>query len=348
MTTFRLIRRCVLVAAAAALSSGAFGVPTAGGAGARVSPTVPPPPPAGCAAPYPATFAAVTYPVAEPVVLPWAGGTALDRPAVAFDTDGDGTADTITDLPDGAFRVVRASGSLELPPNTMFANRDDAMDVDGDGASDLVVVADPAGATPGTYLVPGSTPDGQVDLASEAVRLPDHLANARAIGHQDEDGADDVAANTAIDGRGSTGVYSGADLAAPGPGGTADPDPLATFPGPVLGLAAFDPDRPTLITASGRPDGGGATIVVQGDPVTSLTLAGSRVALAGIDPETTEAAAVADGEAVWVVLSHLDRSGSQVWGWNLSDLCDAPAVTGAEPMPAPGATPVAGAATYTG
>ncbi|MCU1497941.1 MAG: hypothetical protein JWM47_1894 [Acidimicrobiales bacterium] len=346
MTKRRIVRHCALVAASAALSGGIVAVLSPGGVGAQSAPPPTQPPlPSGCAAPYRASFAAVTYPVAAPVVLPWAGGTVLDHQAGALDTDGDGTADTVTDLADNAFRVTRASGSLELPAKTFLANRDDAVDLDGDGRSDLVVAADPAGPTPGTYLVPGATADGPVDLATEAIRLPDHLGNVRGIGDQDGDGSDDVAANTAIDGRGDTDVFSGAELAAPGPGGTADPDPLATYPGPLVGLAAFDADRPTLITSAGAS---GATIVLQGDPAVELSVR-SDPSLPGIDPESTNATAVADGDDLWIVLSHLDRSGSQVWGWNLVDLCAGPASAPAPiTPPAAPAAPLAGSADYTG
>ena len=294
-----------------------------------------------CAQPYPATFAAVTYP-APPEPVPWEGGRELDHVPGIVDTDGDGTADTITDLPENAVRITRSSGSFTFPAHTFVTSRFDPADLDGDGRTDLVASIPVAGGN-AVFVVPGTVADGPLDPAAEAVRVPDPVAGARPVGDQDGDGVVDVATSSEADGSGDTLLFSGVALTAPGPGGTADEEPLRRLDGVLVGRIPFAAGPPTLVTASGDE------LVVHDEPAVRLTVAGSGIELPYPTAGTTSAKGVVDGDATWLVLGYGDRSGNKVWAWNLTDPCGSAAGSPpTAPGSAPAATPVDGAASYTG
>lgn len=324
------------------------------GAGGQVAPTVPVPATA-CAQPYPATFAARTYPAAEPVVLPWADGTRLGTVPAPIDTDGDGTADTLVDLTGGGFTITRASGTLAFPASASLANRFDPADLDGDGGTDLIVSY--TGAGQATYVVPGATADGSIDAAeagSVGIGVPLPVTAGRAVGDQDGDGITDLAVNLAVDGTGPTELHGGADLTAPGPGGTYSGDPIERLDGALVGIVPAGGSAPLLITSPDVATGGPAVrFDVRSAPATALTTSGTELSLP---------ARFADGNAVigveapdghlWLVLEHIDRGGAVAFGWDLADPCRARPVPPEERPPAPvradPAVPVAATADYTG
>ncbi|HXH58648.1 hypothetical protein [Iamia sp.] len=348
-----------LLAVLVAVAGAVVAVP-GGGASGQSAPggVAQPPPPTGCSAPYEPIFASLVASEPEPEGDP-VRGEALEVASRPFDTDGDGVTDTLTDLTGGGIRVDRGNGALQVDEQVFFANRFDPADFDGDGGTDLLL-----GAGAELYLLPGATPSGSATLADDAILLSDSFAGGFPAGDQDGDGTDDLAVTT-TDG---TELFSGADLAAPGPGGSFTGEPIETFPGQLVGRLPFDPFAPTLVTSTDIAEGGDdVTIIVQGDPVLELTIAGSGLALPPSDGSTTPVVSLhADGGQVWVVLGYVDRTGSRRWVWELTDLCrsgvpaepappaPAPPAPGppappAAPAPAaPPAAPIATDATFTG
>ncbi len=290
-----------------------------------------------CAEPYPPAFAAVTYP-APPIELPWAGGRELDHVPEPFDTDGDGAEDTIVDLPQNAVRITRSSGSITLPAHTFLPSRFDPADLDGDGRTDPVAGI-PVDGTNAVFVVPGTAPDGPLDPAVDAIRVPDEIGGARPVGDQDGDGIVDLAASTATDGTGSTLVYSGAALTAPGAGGTAEVEPFLRLDGHLVGRIPFDPGPPTLVTLAG------SDVVVHRDPAVRLTVTGTGVTLPAVTAGTTGAMGVVDGGTTWLVLGHGDRSGNRTWGWMLTDPCGTVTPEPTTPVPTPPVLTPSGPAT---
>ncbi|CAN5568695.1 hypothetical protein BH10ACT1_BH10ACT1_25360 [soil metagenome] len=299
--------------------------------------------PTAGAVPVPATTAAcpspyrpsVTYPNDGPPPVP---SDPLQWDSGPIDTDGDGAADTIG-VAGTTIHIDRASGSLDLPDRAVIADREHPVDVDGDGTTDLFVIP-PTGPA---VLLPGSTASGQVDLEAAGIRLPAGFEHAQFVGDQDGDGASEVA----VERSGSTEVFSGVDLAAPGPGASFAGDPIARLDGALLGLVPFDPAVPTLVTspdatddAAGRP----VTLVVHSDPEVVLTTAGSPLVLPPYAPEDRQAAAMlyAEGARSWIVLGQQSRAGGSGWVWELTDLCRT------STAPAPGAEAIAGSPGYTG
>lgn len=202
-----------------------------------------PPPPTGCSAPYEPIFASLVASGPEREDDP-VRGDALEAATRPFDTDGDGVTDTLTDLTGGGIRVDRGDGALQVDEQVFFANRFDPADFDGDGGTDLLL-----GAGAQLYLLPGATPSGPATLAADAILLPDSFAGGFPAGDQDGDGTDDLAVTTA-DG---TELFSGADLTAPGPGGSFTGERSRPSPASSSGACPSTPSLPPSSPAATSP-----------------------------------------------------------------------------------------------
>lgn len=317
--------------------------------------------PAACGTgPFAPGFGAVV-PYRGDVLTPWEGGRSLAWPEAVVDTDGDGQEDPTGTSPTEV-TLVRSSGDLVLLGATTFPGGGAIGDLDGDGRTEVLVATGDEGPAATTYLVRGATPDGTHAVADVGTALPPGVFGGRDVGDRDGDGRPDVVLADGAPPAGRSIVVSGAELLAPGPGGTyvEGPGVRATHDGIDVGRVAFGSGgRATLITSPDlrrAEEGDDATLVVQGDPVVELTTAGSGLALPQ-DPDAYPGVAgvVVAGTAVWVTLFVPASTGDHtLWGWNLSDLCDVvpeppPATTPTTtPAPAPAAAPIRADARFTG
>jgi hypothetical protein len=341
------------------------------GAGAGAAPAV-----ATCTQPYQPWFEATTYPTG-PVVPDL--GTSLLYTVRLPDTDGDGMADTIVDDTDpvgGVYQsltITRGDGTITLLPGPghsyiyLGGYSPQPGDLNGDGRDELIVGVDSVGEQ---YLLPGTVTPGTHDIASVAVSLNGLSNQSVPVGDQNGDHENDLA----FLGASGWSVYSGADLLAPGPGGTVGPPtPLATYPGTNLSAATLVPGAaPTIITGH-TLSATSVSLTVQESPPIELTATGVFTAYTG--GVGGIGAYRRDGQTL--ITQEADtRGGASIAIWNLSDPCSrygetpstVPTTTSAPappPSSAPGdpttaaaepaalttspvATPVAATATYTG
>jgi hypothetical protein len=306
------------------------------------------PPTAACPQPYEPWLSTSTYP-AQPG-LPDLGQSMLVDTGTEPATSGDFDALTIT----------RSNGAITLLPG---ANHDiiylsgygpQPGDLDGDGLDELIIGVDQQGEQ---YLLPGDAPSGTHEVDAVAISLAGLSNVSQPVGDQDGDGGIDVAFAYADGPSGPHGwrIYAGADLLAPGPGGTvAPPTPIASYPGTDLAAAPLQPGAtPSVITARVTAPGA-VEVLVPGAPGFVLVADGVR----------TEYARGAGAIGVWdrdgellISLSAADRGGSWLTVWNLTDPCSrhsfAETVQPVDPTdptqaPAAPADPVQGQARYTG
>jgi hypothetical protein len=310
----------------------------------------------GCQQPYQPWFSAKTYP--EPADVPELGpsiGIDTSKP----DTDGDGTPDTIVDAGSGGtyehLTITRGDGVVEITPGThdyVYLNGygPPPGDLDGDGRDELIIGVDQQGEQ---YILPGTTAPGTHAIDEAGISTGGRTQGNDPVGDQDGDGGDDVIYRTAS----GFEVLSGAELMAPGPGGTVGAlSPIATYDGTDVTAAVLaSGEAPTIIT--GARVGDETTVTVHSDPPVELTASGMYAEYGGGGVGTITVHR-RDG-ATLVAVTASDRSGSSIAIWNLTDPCSrymAPnpglettsttkATGGGAAQPA---TPVAGTAGYTG
>jgi hypothetical protein len=277
--------------------------------------------------------------------------TAVARPAVtpAFDTDGDGTEDTVESTDQGHALVVhRSSGDLVLTVTAPQLVEGDstslveAGDVDGDGRTDLTVIVAARASENATdrpplavYLVSGATPDGTHPVAATGALLlafGDERLLAPA-GDVDGDGRGDVAA-LVVPGEipDETAVWRGADLTLT-PGGTEAAPSLHPPAGAFLGAVPLD-GRDALVIATHRADDaepfhefvvwvpeGGITFTTAGaGPIATVQPIGLGTAR-GQFRVLDDAGEDGTGHDVWLTALLQNRSNTQRWAWDLDDLC---------------------------
>jgi hypothetical protein len=352
MTTRRMIlslaAAATLVGASTSALAAAPARPSAPGSTAQAGQA------AGCEQPYEPWFAASTYPA--PADVPDLGdpiGIDTSKP----DTDGDGTPDTIVDAGNGgtyeSMTIARGDGTITLTPGAhdyVYLNSygPPPGDLDGDGRDELFIGVDQQGQQ---YILPGTTAPGTHAIDEVGITPGNRSQGDDPVGDQDGDGADDVAYRT-TDG---FEFLSGVDLMAPGPGGPAGTlDPITTYTGSDLTAAVLaDGEAPTIIT--GARVGDQTTVTVHGDPPVELTASGLvGEYTGGVGSITVHER---DGD-ILVAVSAGDRGGSSLAVWNLTDPCSryagtststtTPTTTTTDPSGAAPASPVSGAASYTG
>ena len=304
---------------------------------------------AACAQPYEPWFSAYTYPT--PAVVPELG------PSIAFDvgppdTDGDGKPDGISSGNISKLEITRGDGVVTLLAGKqhkyiyLVGGGPHPGDLDGDGQDELIMGVDQQGQQ---YLLPGTTEPGTYELPDVAIDL-DALSNSsRPVGDQNGDGSNDLAFPTQVT-AGALGwaVYSGDDLLASGPGGTATvPKAIAKYNGENLIAAPLKPGAaPTIITGSRYP--ATTNITVHASPPIALIARDVLREYTG-GPGTLNAHSK-DGQA-FVTVAASDRSGSSFAIWNIDDPCSRsaaqPAAPAAPSAPNP-AQPVAGTPNFTG
>jgi hypothetical protein len=259
---------------------------------------------------------------------PWPEtGTVRPSPLTAPDTDGDGTADTVTiDEAAGSVTIGRTSGELVLaaagpvvPGLRSFRYSDHltAGDVDGDGRTDLVVTVDAV-----DYLVPGATVDGTHAPADVGVRLFDvrgggvfRLPGFYRVGDLDGDGADDIAVSTSDN---YSYVIRGPAVAAPGPGGTLEPpydDVIAELPGYPVAVLALSPTVEAVAVAA--DDASSLTLATRGGQVRFDTGDGPQSYIPTMD------VVLADGPdgTPWLVADVWARYSGHRYLWDMDEAC---------------------------
>ena len=254
----------------------------------------------------------------------------------APDTDGDGSADVVTEVPDGAnghrIELLRGDGTVSLgatrrdlpgsPEGSVFREGIPWFgDFDGDGRDDVIVfVATEAGDR--QYLISGRLPPGRYDVAAVGTALPGPWAYEPA-GDRDGDGTDDLRAWT-LGGRTTLGgegvVIRGRDAAAPGPGNPLPnlPRALESAPTDVLGLLQLDAGPPAWVVAGEARDSD-VDVTVLGSPVSVLRTA--LVASQGFYGLGVSGY-WSDGHRV-ISMSGITRSGGFEWLWDLDGPCPA-------------------------
>jgi hypothetical protein len=293
----------------------------------------------GCAQPYEPAYQEISVPTEPPLSWSWPnGGTARPAPAPSFDTDADGTSDTVTVAEDRtSLTVHRSSGDLTLVVTaplvvtTTDATGAAAGDVDGDGRDDVLVTAydpadvDPAGAVlASAYLVSGTTPGGVHALTDVAAQPfgPPAAGWPRGVGDVDADGHDDVVRsqgpNLVLPAE-PTAVWSGADLdLAPGPPAGGPVAPTWQAPGGFASTLALDGGRTALALVERVPpdDGSVAWNAVVWLPETTLRFAFGDASPAYFGVELVDTADTTYLRVRW----EYGRVASR-WAWDLHDLC---------------------------
>ncbi|HEY7938346.1 MAG TPA: hypothetical protein VID05_00860 [Acidimicrobiales bacterium] len=338
---------------------------------------------ADCTQPYQPWFQTTTYPVGDPVPDL---GTSLRYTVRPPDTDNDGVADTIVDDTDPAggvyqsLTITRGDGTITLLPGPghsyiyLSTYGPQPGDLNGDGRDELIVGVDAVGEQ---YLLPGTTTPGTHDIASVGISLAGLSNVSQPVGDQNGDHRGDLAFPEVS----GWSIYSGADLMAPGPGGTVGPPtPIATYSGTDLSAVVLVPGAvPTIITGHPITDTS-VSLTVHGVAPVELTASGVVTeytgGVGGIN------AYHHDGQT-FVTQQALTRSGSTIAIWDLTDPCSrygvsspttttssttttttsdpstpsstattsaaaTPDVSGASLTTAPAATAIPAAATYTG
>jgi hypothetical protein len=351
-------RRVVRAGLVGAILVGAVTVGATATSGQEAPEVAQPPLPTGCDAPYPASFSAV-QPYRSEVEVPYTG-TWLGWPETIMDTDGDGETESYgVGGPEGLV-IDRTTGTLTISDAVRLTfGGGEIGDLDGDGRTEIIVATGEPGPT---FLIPGATPDGTHAAADVGVLLPETVVGGRTVGDADGDGLSDLMLVDTGPPDGRRPIVAGADLLAPGPGGTfVEGDlALASYDGIDAGRVGFGSPRATVITS---PDllrgaqGDDVTLVVNGidgAPRVVLTTAGSGLGLPpGPDLTTRNADIVVDGDTMWVVLFvQGDTGDAHIWAWELTDLCGAvvpPTVPDTTPDPTtPPAAPIRAPAAFTG
>lgn len=303
--------------------------------------------PTECATPYPNAYAANRGPSnIEP--LPFDNDASVYVEDRVFDTDGDGTRDVYIPGFNGDTAVVhRGDGDLTFPAGSLIKSV--AFDLDGDGRTDPLVISNLGQPIDQKeiYIVPGITAPGAVDLDVDGIKLSSRrFEGAANVFDQDDDGADDFQLSVGV----TVEIFSGADVMAPGPGGTFTGRPAKTIAGDYIGYAAFDPEHPSLITSTNARVGGeGVTLTVHGVPEYQLVVNGTMSPLTNSGGVTFGAQLNAQDDRLWITLGSGSRSGSFVWAWELTDLClGVREPVGVESGTATPATPVAADPNLTG
>ncbi len=301
----------------------------------------------GCEQPYEPWFQAYTYP--EQTAVPDLGAPINYGPAP--DTDGDGTPDTIVDAGNGgtytSMTITRGDGVITITPGShtyVYLDRYGLPpgDLDGDGRDELLIGVDQQGQQ---YVLPGTTAPGTHAIDDVGIFTDTTLDGTVPVGDQNADGNGDVAGAGASEVQ----VLSGAEIMAPGPGGTLGPlTALVTYPGSNVTAAVLSPGAvPTIVTGHVISDG--VTLTVRSAPPVDLVAHDVHTAYTG--GVGTIGVYQHDG-ATFVSQSASDRSGSSVAVWNLTDPCSRYVALAEGSAPAePEATPAAavdGTAGYTG
>lgn len=321
--------------------------------------------PATCAPPYVPLYGAErntdgstrrqlwpSYPVTPPDTT----GTDLDhlrpRYLAGPDTDGDGRGDQVTiDLGSGEQVMVIARGDGEVRVGLSGSNLGDLTsrplgDLDADGRDEVLFLARPAG--PGEdriFVLPGATPVGSHQADDVSIQIPTYFLYG--AGDQVDGAGDDlIVTDTSTPGR--SGLVSGREVMAAGPGGTIDAFPIAeSLAGYPAGVFDLGDARPAVATVDGEP----------GRPVVRLWRDGAETAYvpAGLttgsfQPSVSMSRA---GGTTYLVAGSGDRGGSVTFVWDVDEPCRTlPAGTGPDGPDtggsAPPAEPVDGRSTYTG
>jgi len=276
---------------------------------------------AGCTQPYQPWFQTTTYPVGDPVPDL---GPSLYYTVRAPDTDNDGVADTILDDTDpvgGVYQsltITRGDGTITLLPGPGHSDiylgsyGPQPGDLNGDGRDEIIVGVDAVGQQ---YLLPGTTPTGTHDIASVGISLAGLSNVSQPVGDQNGDHKGDLAFPDSS----GWSIYSGADLMAPGPGGTVGPPaPIATYTGTDLAAVVLTPGAvPTIITGHPITDTS-VSLTVHGVAPIELTATGVVTeytgGVGGINAYHHDGQTFVSQEA-------MTRGGATIAIWNLTDPC---------------------------
>lgn len=305
---------------------------------------------AACEQPYAPVAFAESYPAqeelpevdAEPVPM------ALVASPLTFDSDGDGTDDTVERGPDGV-TITRGDGEVVLTDDGP-ANATGLGDIDGDGRDELQV------QTSGdVFLVPGTVPTGTTPVADAGIRLPFGAAGAVHLA----DGSDRLLVlrpegNSLPDE--ITDVLDGSDALDLGPGGDAGTlDPALTLLGQVRFTADLGDGPMVLVAGRSVADGTGNRVelsIVEGAEVIALTTLPERFQAEYVS-EYGSVEILVGPDGTFVTLVQASRNGSASYMWSLDDPCTALDRGDSTPPPAPPGTapaaePVAAEAAFTG
>jgi hypothetical protein len=286
----------------------------------------------------------------HPVSPPPADGTDLDavrpRYLAGPDTDGDGRGDQVTiDLGSGEQVMVITRGDGEVRIGQRGSNLGELTsrpvgDLDADGRDEVMFLARPsAGGEDQIFVLPGSTPTGSHQADDVSIEIPSYFLFG-AGDQLDGPGDDLLVTDTADVG---SGIVSGREVMAPGPGGRLASFPIAeALAGYPAGVFDLGGPRPALTTIE---DEGSRSVVRlwRDGRATSFATAGADLGEAYLSVSMTRA----DGRT-YLRAGTSDRGGSTTFTWDVDDPCRTLGGPDAPGGPASPAAPVSGQASYTG
>jgi hypothetical protein len=295
---------------------------------------------AGCEQPYRPVGTQYRHVGADPVG-DWPVTGELRPPVLpAFDTDGDGVTDTQSlSADERALTIGRSSGDLVLTvPEPFriipFAAMTADGDLDGDDRADLIVSVRDSLGDLSHHVVPGATPAGShalLDGFASPFAGTEDIVQLQVIGDLDGDGRDDVVAEEYVGGvTPRTLVWLAADVpVAPG----SPPVPASRdLPTGLAGVVGLEGRNALLL----QEEEEFPTDVVR----VSLWLpeAELRFTTEGSEPLRVMPSAYAevyqDEDQSWLVLTASTRDATQVWAFDLDDLCaGAPDIDGVTGTP---------------
>lgn len=309
---------------------------------------------AGCSQPYSPVAFANAYPAQE--ALPEVPGTDVaTEPAVdtTVDSDGDGVDDTIDATAGDSATITRGSGELVLTASGATSmSIASVQDIDGDGRDEIAVLVD-EGLDAGTYLVPGTTPDGTVAVVDAGIVL-DEVA---ALPVLQPDGTDRLIVweTAAFSGAApATRIFDATDTLALGPGSDASGTQEQEWAGELIAFADQGGGVLSLVIGAVPAEDILTLRLVQGDGEELVFTSEPELAFSDDPGPFGELAVIVGSEGTFIRLLQTSRSGSGHYLWSVDDPCTAytgptavaPTTT---PIPtAPAAQPVATDATFTG
>jgi len=339
-------RRTTTLLASAAIVAGALAlVPTT--AGGQTAP---------CEQPYsPVAFVGTPPSTPTDEELPEVPGSNIAIYPAPFppDTDDDGSVDTLDGGQGDRATITRGSGVVELTATGASSVSVGGV-VDIDGGGDELYVSVSGGADEGTYLVPGTVPDGPSAVGDAGILLADGPGSAQL----ELDGSDRLLVSRSTDaGTPFLDTHDATDVLALGPGGDASTiGPEISREGLLLAFVEMaEPSLGMVIgTLSATDDALDLLLVeVSETPGEEIHLTSAPQDLY---PNGSGAfgplEVILGSEGMFVRLTQSSRSGTGEYLWSLDDPCTALVADTDPPLTtsslAPASQPVAAEAQLTG